>query len=190
MNVEKKLDSWVLKKKMSKVLDYLFLGGESEISKQFFEQHEIKAVVNCTKYDYFPYPSCVKDKLYMKMKDFKKYDNLQEMFVKANQFIHEHISAKISVYVHCFEGKNRGPTIVMGYLLYHVFKTKPFDKVYRFLKTKRRIGILIKNQEQLQEMTKHRVKQPKLVFKNTKTMNKKSNLILHNTTTTNKAPSE
>lgn len=156
-----------IQKKMSKVMEHLYLSCESTAkNKEWLEKHKITAVVNCTERS-VNYPDCIKDKEELFMDDSVFIPDLKNRIEKANKFIASHVSAKQNVVVHCRAGVNRSPTIIMGYLMFHVDKNKSFSDHYKFLCDRRKlVNIGYKLFSQLKELAGERSKDENICIVN------------------------
>lgn len=109
--------------KYNKISNHIFLGNfQAAKDKDFFKEHKIKAVLNCSKdipnhyahhknIEYMRIP--VEDSL--KQKD---YDLMYEYFPVIVEFIHKHAHIqKNNILVHCWAGRQRSAISVAAYLV-------------------------------------------------------------------------
>lgn len=119
---------------MSKILDYLFLGSlENSIDYNFLINNNIKIIINVSTDDNY------------------KYDNIKyyklEMLDTINQpiiFVIDHVNEIIekekyngNILIHCYVGKSRSVSCVIGYLIYKYGWN--LEKSFKFIKEKRPI---------------------------------------------------
>jgi len=99
----------------------LFLGGmEGASDKDQLKQRGITHVVNAANYDAFPksYHPGAFQYLILGCADVPTQD-LSQFFHKTNTYITEALRQGGAVYVHCYAGVSRAPTLVMAYLMSH-----------------------------------------------------------------------
>lgn len=99
----------------------LFLGGmEGASDRDQLKQRGITHVVNAANYDAFPksYHPGAFQYLILGCADVPTQD-LSQFFHKTNTYISEALRQGGAVYVHCYAGVSRAPTLVMAYLMFH-----------------------------------------------------------------------
>ena len=109
--------------KFSKITSKLYLGNyQAAKDPEFFKEHKIKAVLNCTK-DIPNHFHCKKDIEYMRI---PVDDSLKEIDIKKMyhflpamvEFIHKHIVLqKENIFVHCYAGRQRSCCAIAAYLI-------------------------------------------------------------------------
>lgn len=108
----------------NKILPRLYLGTKAIAkNKQFIEQHNIKAVLNCANEKDIPNYHRASNIEYMRVPvdDSLLQKDIDKMFLlmPSNvEFIHKHVDIlKNSLLVHCFAGRQRSVVSVVCYLM-------------------------------------------------------------------------
>jgi len=117
---------------MSLIIDHLYL-SPIMVAKdsKFFETKNVTHVLIAAKHL----------KQYQKNVIYKQLDladnaaaNIAKYFVEAIEFIHEAVSAKKNILVHCAGGVSRSTSFVIAYMMF--IEDLPFDKAFEFVKGK------------------------------------------------------
>ena len=103
------------------ILRNLWLGGyKSAQDKSFLDAKNIKLIVNCTKEcpkTEYPNIKCVQLKV---DDDPSSTETMVTYYPALAALIHESLLARRAVYVHCFAGMNRSPTLIAVYLMLYL----------------------------------------------------------------------
>jgi protein-tyrosine phosphatase len=115
---------------LNKITDKIFLGNsDSAMDKELMKRYEITniLIIGAFLHEFFP-----EDFLYktIEAEDSVKFD-ISKLFLKAFEFI----DSAERVYVHCFAGVSRSPSIVIAYLMWK--EKKDFFEIQEFVKSKR-----------------------------------------------------
>jgi dual specificity phosphatase 12 len=111
--------------KVNRIMPRLYLGNfQAAKDREFFQQKNIKAVLNCTKAVDIPnHFAHIKDIEYMripvddslKQKDF---DLMYQYMPAAVEFIHKHVDVqKNNILIQCYAGRQRSAACVAAYLI-------------------------------------------------------------------------
>lgn len=127
----------------SEIISGIWVSNEKASQcKNFFEAHNIEAVVNCT--PEVPNKFCEKDVEYMRLTlgDSRDPDDLKRMekyLEHAVSFVEKNrdLEGK-NVLVHCHQGIQRSATVVASYLMKN--KGMSYDEVTNFIPYRRKQG--------------------------------------------------
>jgi protein-tyrosine phosphatase len=111
---------------MSEILPNLFLGPLDLIhDAEFLDANGITHVVTVLEQDYTTKELVARHVSQMRIRLYDlETEDIYSAFEPATNFIHDALESGGAVYVHCFMGISRSPTIVAAYLLkYKGFKT-------------------------------------------------------------------
>lgn len=137
--------------KFNEIIPGLYLGNyDIATNIPFIVGKNIKLVINCSIDLAFPnFYKKINNLNYLRVpvNDSKsKFDQLimNLSLIKICPIIHKYLVDNKNIYIHCYAGMQRSPTVVLCYLIYRdkVMKRKilPLDHYYRFLKSKRIIA--------------------------------------------------
>ncbi len=115
----------------NRILDNLYLGNlVSAHNEQFFKDHQIRAILNCTvKEEFHPY-FLNKPKFRLDVEDSRTPENIAKFRAKLYDcvsFIEDEIKRGNVVYVHCYWGLMRCTTVLESYLtnIHHLKQKRP-----------------------------------------------------------------
>jgi len=129
---------------VNKISEHLWLGNyEAAKDSSFFQTHNIKFVVNCTRD--LPYPEFYKElgikAIRLPINDIDTSDNNAVLINNMDSLleqINSQIQSKHNVLVHCFAGVSRSATTVACYLIkYYNFR---YDLAIFFIQWKRPVA--------------------------------------------------
>ena len=123
---------------ISKILPGLYLGSLRDAeSLDILQKHHIKIIINIStsipcyfeddkRFEYLQLSCCDSSN-----------QNILQYFETTFKYIHQQLSMKKNILVHCQGGVSRSPSFIIGYLMrYH---SKTFDEAYKLVKDKRTI---------------------------------------------------
>lgn len=114
----------------SRVCNGVWVGSiYTTTNEEFFEKNNIKGMVSVGEKPAHIYVSA---HLHIDIEDDSTTDIIKH-FEKTNRFIDEIINDNGCVFIHCFAGVSRSPTIAMAYLMwkYDIDHTDAFNKIHQ-----------------------------------------------------------
>lgn len=120
---------------MSKIIEYLYLGSYSDIENNFYKLINTSLIINVAKECEYDVDNNIKI-INLKFNDLPTENILHNIETIIDE-IHNHITNKKTVFVHCYMGKSRSVSIIFAYLIKHQNFT--LHKAYHYVKSIRNI---------------------------------------------------
>ncbi len=123
---------------ISEVLPGLYLGNSRDAEDlNVLKKHQIQTIINIST----SIPCYFENEKYFEYLRLPCHDspnqNILQYFETTFEYIHQKLSTKQNILVHCQGGVSRSPSFIIGYLM--KFHSKSFDEAYNLVRDRRSI---------------------------------------------------
>lgn len=103
-----------------KIIDNVYLGSiGAALCVENLKKYNITYILSAITDDSPGYKDHIKEYMSLKLKD-QSETNILEKLEESNNFIQKAVNNKENILIHCFQGKSRSVTLIVGYLMkYH-----------------------------------------------------------------------